>query len=139
MEVYNHDLIILGSGLAGLRAALEAFDREVHLCRDKTATLEAALAQPAQDALRQARAEIWEIGARVFTQDQLSALDFLIASWRKQNPGVDDVAYVRFDDFNESRGSSIVAEAANGGGLFEPIGRAVDQAKNYERLIERMF
>ena len=24
MEVYNHDLVILGSGLAGLRAALEA-------------------------------------------------------------------------------------------------------------------
>ena len=24
MEVYNHDLIILGTGLAGLRAALEA-------------------------------------------------------------------------------------------------------------------
>ena len=96
-------------------------------------------AAPLIAALRQAREEIWDIGARVFTQDQLSALDFLIASWRKQNPGVDDVAYVRFDDFNESRGSSIVADAANGGGLFEPIGRAVDQAKNYERLIERMF
>jgi succinate dehydrogenase / fumarate reductase flavoprotein subunit len=24
MEVYNHDLVILGTGLAGLRAALEA-------------------------------------------------------------------------------------------------------------------
>jgi hypothetical protein len=90
-------------------------------------------------ALRQAREEIWEIAARVFTPDQLSALDFLIAGWRKDNPAVDDVYFVRFNDFNESRGQSFVAEAAQGGGLFEPIGRAVDQAKSYERLIERMF
>jgi hypothetical protein len=75
----------------------------------------------------------------VFSPDQLSALDFLIAGWRKDNPTVDDVYFVRFNDFNESRGQSFVAEAGAGGGLFEPIDRAVDQAKSYERLIERMF
>ena len=90
-------------------------------------------------ALRQARTEIWDIAGRVFTPDQLSALDFMIAGWRKDNPGVDDVYFVRFNDFNESRGQSFVAEAGQGGGLFEPIGRAVDQARSYERLIERMF
>ena len=90
-------------------------------------------------ALRRAREEIWEIAARVFSPDQLSALDFLIAGWRKDNPTVDDVYFVRFNDFNESRGQSFVAEAGAGGGLFEPIDRAVDQAKSYERLIERMF
>ena len=90
-------------------------------------------------ALRRAREEIWDIAARVFTADQLSALDFLIASWSKQNAAVEDVYFVRFNDFSESRGQSIVTEVAGGGGLFEPIGRAVDQAKSYERLIERMF
>ena len=91
------------------------------------------------DALRQAREEAWVIASRVLLPDQLSALDFLIAGWRKDNPTVDDVYFVRFNDFNESRGQSFVAEAGAGGGLFEPIDRAVDQAKSYERLIERMF
>ena len=96
-------------------------------------------AAPLIAALREARTEIWDIAARVFTPDQLSALDFLIASWRKQNPDVEDVSFVRFNDFNDSRGHSVIAEAGQGGGLFEPIGRAVDQARSYERLFERMF
>lgn len=96
-------------------------------------------AAPLIAALREARTEIWDIAARVFTPDQLSALDFLIASWSKQNPGVEDVSFVRFNDFNDSRGHAVIVEAGQGGGLFEPIGRAVDQAKSYERLFERMF
>ena len=97
------------------------------------------LADPLIDALRQAREEIWEIAGRVFMPDQLAALDFLIDRWRKENRGVDDVYWVRFDDFGEGRGDGLVAEIEGGGGLFEPIGKAIDQAKSYERLLERMF
>jgi hypothetical protein len=96
-------------------------------------------AQPLIASLRQARKEVWEISQRVFTQEQLTALDFLITAWRKQNPHVDDVAFVRFNDFIEGHADSVVADAAGGGGLFEPIGRAVDQARSYERLLERIF
>jgi len=90
-------------------------------------------------ALRQAREEIWDVAARVFLPDQLAALDFLIDRWRKENRGVDDVYWVRFDDFGEGRGDGLVAEVQGSGGLFEPIGKAIDQAKSYERLVERMF
>jgi hypothetical protein len=96
-------------------------------------------AEPMITALRQARKEVWEIAGKVFLPDQLSALDFLIAGWRRDNPKVEDVAYVRFNDFAESRGEKIVEEAASGGGLFEPLDKAVEQAKNYERLGERIF
>ena len=113
---------------------------QVWIDRDRaTREFGEARAAPLIDALREARTEIWDIAARVFTPDQLSALDFLIASWRKQNPGVEDVSFVRFNDFNDSRGHAVIAEAGQGGGLFEPIGRAVDQARSYERLFERMF
>jgi hypothetical protein len=42
-------------------------------------------------ALRQAREEAWDIAGRVLLPDQLSALDFMIASWRRNNLGVEDV------------------------------------------------
>lgn len=91
-------------------------------------------------ALRTARKEIWDIAALVLTQDRLSALDFMIEGWRRENPNVEDVSYVRFNDFAADRGASLVAEASSGaGGLFEPLDKAVEQAKSYERLIERMF
>lgn len=96
-------------------------------------------AEPLVSALRQAREEIWAIAARVFTPDQLSALDFMIASWRRDNRGVENVAFVRFDDFAETRGAAIISDAAGGGGLFEGIDRAVAQAKSYEMLAERVF
>lgn len=97
-------------------------------------------ALPVISALRQARKEIWEIAALVLTQDRLSALDFMIAGWRRDNPGVNDVSYVRFNDFAADRGAALVGEARDGtGGLFEPLDKAVEQAKSYERLVERMF
>lgn len=90
-------------------------------------------------ALRAAREEIWDIAARVYSHDQLLALDFLITNWTKRNPGVEDVYWVRFSDFGGSSRASLVAEIAEGGEYYDAVGRAMDQAKSYERLGERMF
>lgn len=95
--------------------------------------------EPLVASLRRAREEVWDIAARVFTPDQLSALDFLIAGWRRGNTGVEDVSFVRFGDFAEARGQSVITEAAQGGGLFQPINQAVDEAVAYRKLLERMF
>jgi uncharacterized protein YoxC len=46
---------------------------------------------------------------------------------------------VRFGDFAEARGQSVITEAAQGGGLFQPINQAVDEAVAYRKLLERMF
>jgi len=94
---------------------------------------------PLVASLRRAREEVWLIAARVLTPDQLSALDFLIASWRRANASVEDVSFVRFDDFASTRGQSVIAAAAQGGGLFQPLNQAVDEAVAYRKLLERMF
>ena len=91
------------------------------------------------NALRQAREEVWAIASRVLLPDQLSALDFMIASWRRDNAGVEDVSFVRFDDFADSRGSALIAEARAGGGLFAPLNQAVDEAVAYRKVLERIF
>ena len=91
------------------------------------------------DALRQAREEAWVIASRVLLPDQLSALDFMIASWRRDNADVQDVSFVRFDDFADSRGSALIAEAKGGGGLFAPLNQAVDEAVEYRKVLERIF
>jgi len=98
-------------------------------------------ADPARliQALRATREEIWEIASRVYSHDQLLALDFLITNWTKRHPGVEDVYWVRFSDFGGSSRASLVADIAGGGEYYDPIGRAMDQAKSYERLTERMF
>lgn len=95
--------------------------------------------EPLVQALRNAREEVWAIAGRVFTPDQLSALDFMIASWRRENRGVENVAFVRFDDFAATRGAAIVSDVAGGGGIFEGIDKAVAQFKSYEKLAERVF
>jgi uncharacterized protein YoxC len=90
-------------------------------------------------ALRQAREEMWVIASRVLLPDQLAALDFMIAGWRRDNADVQDVSFVRFDDFAEARGQSLVSEAKEGGGLFQPLNQAVDEAVSYRKLLERIF
>ncbi len=96
-------------------------------------------AEPLIIALRQAREEIWRIAARVFLADQLAALDFMIASWRRENRGVEDTSFVRFDDFAEQRGESLIRDVASGGGLFEPLNKAIDESVAYRKLGERVF
>jgi hypothetical protein len=88
-------------------------------------------------ALRAARQEIWDIAARVYSHDQLLALDFLITNWTKRNPGVEDVYWVRFSDFGGSSRASLIAEIAEGGEYYDAVGRAMDQA--HLGLGERMF
>jgi hypothetical protein len=96
-------------------------------------------AEPLVVALRQAREEIWRIASRVFLPDQLAALDFMIASWRRENRSVEDTSFVRFDDFAEQRGESLIRDVASGGGLFEPLNKAIDESVAYRKLGERIF
>ncbi len=90
-------------------------------------------------SLRQAREEIWRIASRVFLPDQLAALDFMIASWRRDNRGVEDTSFVRFDDFAEQRGEGLIRDVASGGGLFQPLNQAIDESVAYRKLGERIF
>jgi hypothetical protein len=63
----------------------------------------------------------------------------MIASWRRSNPGVEEVAWVRLSDFAKLRGSSLVTESAGNIGLFDGLEAGLAQAKSYELLMNRIF
>ncbi len=89
--------------------------------------------------LVQANNEILEIAARALTDEQLLTLDLLIRQWRKDNPNVEVVSFVRFDNFAASRGKSVIADVRAGTGLLAPVD-AAKQALNEARLFaERVF
>jgi hypothetical protein len=96
-------------------------------------------AQPLIQASRKAREDIWQIAARAMTTDQLEVIDYLIWDWRRRNPGIELVSYVRFDDFAAERGKSIVADVKGGGGLLAPVGQATQAVDEMRLLMERAF
>ena len=89
--------------------------------------------------LRRAREDIWSIGARVFTREQLDELDLLISNWWSSNGGTEFVAYVRFSDVAAGRGSDLIEEVKSGGGLLEPLDRATEQVAQANFALERSF
>jgi hypothetical protein len=90
-------------------------------------------------AMRQARTDIWKIASRVMRTSQLEQLDTLILQWHRKHPDIELVSYVRFDDFAASRGKSIVAEVAEGGGFLAPVGEATKAVDEVRLLGERAF
>lgn len=96
-------------------------------------------AAPLINALQIARREIWRLAGELLPADRLAQLDFMIAAWRRQNPGVEEVAFVRFSDFATERGASLVTETAGEIGLFDGLEAGLAQAKSYELLVNRIF
>lgn len=90
-------------------------------------------------ALRALRVDIWRIAAKAMTQKQLDELASLIWDWRRENPNIDTVSFVRFGDFAEGRGKQALVEARSSGGLLASLddtNAKVDQALV---LSERIF
>lgn len=101
----------------------------------------ASLAFPDRDeilvlALRRAREDVWDLARRVMTAKQLDDLDRLMVEWRRQNQDVQFVSFVRFGDFADRRGKSIISEVRSGGGLLAPAKQAIDETR---LLAERIF
>ena len=96
-------------------------------------------AQPLIDASQKARADIWKIASRVMKPEQLEVMDYLIWDWRRKNPDVAVVSFVRFDDFAASRGKSMVADVKSGTGLLAPVNDAIKSVDEVRLLTERAF
>jgi len=96
-----------------------------------------ARAQPLVENLRRAREDVWASAARVFTKTQLERLDLIIANWWRSRGGTEFVAYVRFADIATSKGVALVEEVKGGGGLLEPVDRAVERAAEAQQTFER--
>jgi hypothetical protein len=90
-------------------------------------------------AMRTMRVEAWELAAKVLKQDQLERLDYIILEWRRAHPEIDQVAYVKFEDFAGSRAAGLLAEFKSGSGFLAPLSEASQVLQDWGRLTERVF
>jgi hypothetical protein len=90
-------------------------------------------------AIRTMRVEAWELAAKVLTQDQLDLLDYIILEWRRTHPDIEEVAFVKFDNFAGSRSAGMLADLKSGGGFLAPLSDASQVLKDWGRLTERAF
>jgi len=90
-------------------------------------------------ALHHGRVEAWALAAQVLRPDQIDLLDYLLWDWRRHNPDMVRVSFVRFSNFAIGRGKSANSEVLAAGGFYANVGRqgqAIDEAR---LLGERMF
>src|SRR5688572_6777539 len=90
------------------------------------------------DTLRRARVEVWDLAAKAVKPENLEKLDYLIWEWRRANPAVEHVEFVRFNDFAELRGKFRIADVRSGG-LLAPVGEAKKAVDDARLFAERAF
>ncbi|MBI9081111.1 MAG: hypothetical protein JEY79_15400 [Pseudodesulfovibrio sp.] len=96
-------------------------------------------AAPALDVLKQSEKDIWNIAARIMTQDQLDELARVIIQWRKNNPNQVSVNFVRFDDFGDLGLKPSMRKLIVPGGLFASVREATRVAQDMKVTIDRAF
>jgi hypothetical protein len=90
-------------------------------------------------ALRAMRVEAWQLADQVLTQEQLELLDYMILDWRRNHPQVEQVAYVKFDNFAGAYAADLLTGLKTGHGFLAPLSEASQTLKDWERLTERVF
>jgi hypothetical protein len=97
----------------------------------------AEAAAPLAAALARGREDAWAVSDQVLKPDQRRLLEGMIDEWRKANPSAEAVAFVRFNDFAEFRGKSILDGVPLGSGLLAPVSEATRQLEETRLLAER--
>jgi hypothetical protein len=91
-------------------------------------------------ALGDSRKEAWELAARVLNQGQLDKFKEVFREWRRQNPGVQGVAFVRFNSGAGAGSASLLHEIRSGlGGLINPFQSSTHAANATRNLADRAF
>jgi hypothetical protein len=90
-------------------------------------------------AMRTMRVEAWDLAAKVLTQDELELLDYLILEWRRAHPDVQQVAFIKFDNFAGVRSAGLLTELKSGGGFLAPLSEASQVLRDWGRLTDRVF
>jgi hypothetical protein len=112
---------------------------QVWIDDDRVAEVFAGREELLIQALHHGRVEAWALAAQVLRPDQIDLLDYLLWDWRRHNPDMVRVSFVRFSNFAIGRGKSANAEVLAAGGFFANVGQtgqAIDEAR---LLAERMF
>ena len=90
-------------------------------------------------AVRTMNVEAWDLAAKVLTQDQLELLDYIILEWRRTHPDIDEVVFVKFDNFASARAAQLLQQLKAGEGFLAPLSEASQVLKDWSRLAERAF
>jgi hypothetical protein len=90
-------------------------------------------------AMRTMRVEAWDLAAKVLTQDQLELLDYIILEWRRTHPDIEEVVFVKFDNFASARAAQLLQQLKAGEGFLAPLSEASQVLKDWDRLAERAF
>jgi hypothetical protein len=96
-------------------------------------------ARPLVAMLTEAQADVWRVAGQVLKPDQKRVMEEMIDAWRERNPDVEAVANVRFSEFSEYRGKSILDGVPLGSGLLAPVSEATRQIQETRMLAERGF
>jgi hypothetical protein len=88
-------------------------------------------------ALFEGRADVWRVADLVLKPDQRKVLADMIDTWRARYPDVQVVAGVRFSEFSEYRGKSVLDGVPLGSGLLAPVSEATRQIEETRMLAER--
>jgi len=94
-------------------------------------------ARPLVSALTEERDDVWRVADRVLKPDQREVMEKMIDEWREKNPDAEAVASVRFSEFSEYRGKSILDGVPLGSGLLAPVSEATRQIQETRMLAER--
>lgn len=96
-------------------------------------------AVPALKFIKENEAEIWEIAAKIMTRSQLDEMAQTILHWRKKNPKVVGINYIRFAEFGELGLKPSMQQLTVPGGLFASVKQATMVAQDMKVAIDRAF
>ena len=97
----------------------------------------AEAAEPLVGALKEGRTEAWKLGDRILKPEQRTVLESMITEWREAHPSAESIAFVRFDDFAQFRGKSVLDGVPLGSGLLAPLSDATRQLAETRLVAER--
>ena len=86
---------------------------------------------------RQVEKDIWQIAAKVLSEEQQAELRQLILLWRQNNPDKVVYNYLRFGDFAAQRRNSTLVKKVQAGGLFKTVQEVTQQVEETRMLAER--
>ncbi|AKC82203.1 hypothetical protein IMCC26134_04355 [Verrucomicrobia bacterium IMCC26134] len=89
-------------------------------------------------AFTQAHDDIWRMASDYLNPAEIEAVQAVIVEWRRQNPDVAMMAYVRFDDFAKAR-AGLQQVRPQIGGLFSQISEANRKLENAQTFAQRTF
>jgi hypothetical protein len=82
--------------------------------------------------------DIWGVAKRFLKPNEIATVKRLILDWRKKNPEVTTLAYVRFDDFARAN-AGLKQSNPEIGGLFDEINKVNKAVESAQEFGERTF